>query len=171
MRNGRGALRLNCAEFWEATNQPKIQQLLKSLADRAAVSHVAARNHHVVGNLPGALLHHLEGDSLLPFYAKRVYRIRDVYGWIVAQILNQAHAIVKISVNFVHMSAVIETLGELLRGNLPAREQDGGSQSSAGSVGGKAGGSISRARAHHCLGAQNERLGDGSRHPGILEGA
>ena len=47
-RNRRRAFRLNHAQLRQAVDQSQIEHLLKSLAERRAVAHVSAGNHHMV---------------------------------------------------------------------------------------------------------------------------
>src|ERR1700676_5571687 len=106
MGERRRTLRLNHVELWQPVDQAKTQQLIESLAKRRAVPQVSARHYDMIGNWPGALLEQLEGVRLLSFHAERIDRVRDVDRGIVAQFLNQPHAVVEIPVELTDSSAV-----------------------------------------------------------------
>ena len=115
---------MNHAEFGNAVDQAQRQQLAESLAERGAVAQISSRHDDVVRNTPAALFHQLKGDRLLPLDAKWVDRVRDVDRRIVADFLNQAHAIVEVAVDLANQRAVVHALREFGGGDLSARHKD-----------------------------------------------
>src|SRR5436309_14830661 len=105
----------------------------------------------MVRHTPAALFEQLHGDSLLSLYAKRVNRIDQINGFVLCKLADNAHRVVKVSVNLQNSRAVIQTLRQLRMTDLPARHQYRALQTGTRSISRQTRRSVTRARTHNRL--------------------
>ena len=108
-------------------DEAQVEHHLEAAAQGGHVAQVPAGDDHHVRHLPVELLHHLDGDGLLPLDAEGVHGIGQVDGVVLRDLPHDAHAPVEVGVQREHDGVVRHGLHELGGGDLVRRqEHDGG---------------------------------------------
>ena len=111
----------------------------------------------------------LERGGLLPLDPVLVDAVDQADRVVDRQLAGQREAVVEVALDLQQLGAVHQRLGQLAGGDLPLWDQDGADQAGAGGVRGGAGAGVAGGGADDRLGALLDGLGDGHRHPAVLE--
>ena len=104
-------------------DQAELNKLGKSLAERARITQITARDNNPVRHLEAQLLDDPEHYGFLPFEPKWVQRINKVHPQLGAHRLHLPHTIVEVAENLYSMSAVVHRLAEFTERD-PARADE-----------------------------------------------
>ena len=136
------AVRLDDGKLRQARDQFKIAHFDQRLANRRAVSEIAAGDDDVVRRLPRELLHEFDGGGFLAFDAIRIHRIQQIDRFLADEVVEDADASIEIGAELAGEGAVVERLRKFAPGNLAFRNQHQAAHVAARRIGGHGGRSV-----------------------------